>query len=73
MSLVPVLKSEFLVPERELPGNLVEYDWQFLAKEEIDKGDKDRGRAACPYSVSRENEHRESCVCFRGNLGKVLG
>lgn len=73
LSLVPTLKADFLVPERGLPGDLVSYDWKFISKEEIDKGDRDRGRGACPYSVNPENEHREGCACFRANLGKVEG
>ena len=74
-SLVPTLKADFLVPERGLPTNLVDYDWRFISKEELDKGDPDRRRLACPYALdeTRRAEHRENCVCFRGNLGKVEG
>ena len=37
------------------------------------KGDTDRKRPPCPYSASRENEHREGCECFMANLEKVPG
>ncbi|RHZ37398.1 AAA family ATPase [endosymbiont GvMRE of Glomus versiforme] len=73
MSLIPTLKAKFLVPKKELPEDIVNYDWKFVRKEQIDKGDADRGRRACPYSVNRNNEHREGCVCFVANMGKVEG
>jgi len=46
-----------------------------MKKEELDKGDKDRERLACPYALdeNREAEHRENCVCFVANLDKVPG
>jgi len=74
-SLVPTLKADFLESERGLPEDVVSYEWEFLSKEEIDKGDRDRGRLACPYALdeTRRAEHRENCVCFRANLGKVEG
>jgi hypothetical protein len=72
-SLIPSLKARFLVPRRALPDDIVNYDWKFKPKEQIDKGDRDRRRPACPYSVSRENEHREGCRCFVANLREVPG
>jgi len=72
-SLVPTLKARFLIPRQPLPDDIVNYDWKFKPKEQIDKGDRDRGRAACPYSVSRSNSHRENCRCFVANLGEVEG
>lgn len=75
LSLVPTLKADFLVPELALPTNLVNYDWKFVEKEELDKGDRDRGRVACPYALdeTRRAEHRENCVCFVANMEEVEG
>jgi hypothetical protein len=72
---VPTLKADFLVPELALPNDIVNYDWRFIAKEELDKGDPDRRRPACPYAVDerRQAEHRENCVCFVASLDKVEG
>jgi hypothetical protein len=73
LSLIPTLIADFLRPKRALPDDLVNYNWKLVEKEELDKGDRDRGRPACPYSVNRDNAHREGCVCFRANLAKVVG
>ena len=72
-SLVPTLKAQFLMRRQELPEDIVNYDWKFKQKEQIDKGDSDRRRPACPYSVSKENNHREGCRCFVANMGEVEG
>jgi hypothetical protein len=73
LSLIPTLIANFLKRKKGLPSDLVSYDWKFIKKEELDKGDKDRGRPACPYSANRENKHREGCECFMANLEKVPG
>ena len=75
LSLVPTLKARFLVPKRALPDDIINYDWKFQQKEQIDKGDPDRRRPACPYALdeNRLAEHRVNCVCFVANLDKVEG
>lgn len=87
-SLIPTIKADFLMPERALPTNVVIYDWNFSSREdteEIDKGDRDRKRMACPYSEDKSLPHRKStdkadpgfkpqkCVCFVNNLDQVGG
>lgn len=77
MSLIPTLTSEFLRPRRALPDewDIVNYDWGFKQKEDLDRGDARRGRPACPYALdeTRQAEHREGCKCFVNNLHRVEG
>ncbi|MCE8163404.1 MAG: AAA family ATPase [Candidatus Moeniiplasma glomeromycotorum] len=85
---IPTLKAEFLMFDKNLPIDVVNYNWNFVSREdteEIDKGDKDRRREPCPYSQDKKMPHRkvsdkvkegyvaQKCVCFVNNLDKVPG
>ncbi|MDR1670345.1 MAG: AAA family ATPase [Spiroplasmataceae bacterium] len=75
LSLIPTLIADFLKSKQTLPTDLINYDWKFVVKEELDKGDPDRKRAACPYALdkNRTAQHRTNCECFMANLAKVPG
>ena len=73
LSLIPTLIADFLKKKKGLPSDLVNYNWKFLSKEELDKGDADRKRPPCPYASDKSEEHREGCECFLANLKKVPG
>jgi len=86
-SLIPALIS--LADEKKaLPSDVVNYNWKFAKREDtedIDRGDKDRKRMACPYSQDKTQPHRKSsdavkegytaqkCTCFINNLDQVPG
>lgn len=75
ISLIPTLISEFLKPKKPLPADIVNHDWGFKQKEDLDRGDARRGRPACPYALdeTRQATHRVNCKCFVNNLDRVLG
>lgn len=88
--LLVTLSTEFLNEYnlKSLPNDVVNYDWGFFpreVKEELDLGDKSRGRASCPYTKDKNQPHRKfsdpvppgyipsKCECFVNNLDKVPG
>lgn len=75
LSLIPTLIANFLEPEKALlrENEIMDYDWDFVSKEELDKGDKDRNRPPCPYASDKSKEHRKGCECFINNLDQVPG
>ena len=77
LSLIPTLISEFLKPKKALPNQqeIINYDWKFKQKEELDRGDARRGRLPCPYAVdeTRQATHRVNCKCFMASLDRVPG
>lgn len=74
-NLVPKLVDEFLEPQKSLPLDLVNFDWGFRPKEDLDLGDARRGRQPCPYALdtNRQAEHCTNCKCFVNNLDRVPG
>jgi len=77
LSLIPTLISQFLRPKQPLPNKeeIIDYDWNFKQKEDLDRGDVRRNRPACPYALddTRQAQHRIGCKCFINNLHRVVG
>lgn len=88
--LLGTLSTEFLskYDRKPFPSDVINYDWGFFArenKEELDLGDKNRGRAPCPYAKDKTQLHRKisdpvppgyipsKCECFVNNLNRVPG
>ena len=65
LKLIPTLTSEFLEPERGLPVNPVNYEWEFLQREGVDE--------KCPYARDKRERHKENCMCFTQNLELAPG
>ena len=78
-SLINTMRVDFLIEEKPLPADVVNYNWGFRQNEFFDIGDKRRGRPACPFGKERSEkkssslEHRKGCKCFLGNLDRVEG
>jgi len=59
----------FLLKRRgNLPSDWGSYKWPIVDKEEIDNGDPQRNRPACPYSLDRNAEHRKGRECFKPEM-----
>lgn len=65
LKLIPTLVSDFLVPERPLPTDPVNYNWKFLQREGKDEH--------CPYAQDVRNNHKANCMCFVRNLNLAPG
>ena len=78
-SLINTMRVNFLVPEKTLTYDIIDYDWGFKPKEELDVGDKRRGRLPCPHGEEKKQKgtsnklHRRGCKCFVNNLDRVPG
>ena len=59
----------FLLKRRgNLPSDWDSYKWPIVDKEEVDTGDPQRNRPACPYSQDRNQNHRRGCECFKPEM-----
>jgi len=85
--LLETLKTEFLDEDdlKPFPSDLINHNWGFSDREDLDLGDRDRKRASCPYAKDKSQPHRKltdpvspgylpsKCECFVNNLDKVPG
>jgi len=53
---------------KKLPADWDTANWAIIDKEEVDAGDPQRNRPACPYSEDRTAQHRKGCECFKPEL-----
>lgn len=51
--------------KNKLPTDWDEYGWPIFQKIELDAGDKEINRPACPVYADHTTQHREGCQCFK--------
>ena len=58
-------RAYLLNKKNNLPENWDDYKWPISQKIELDAGDKDINRPACPVYKDHQAEHREGCQCYK--------